>query len=442
MPGDISEKLKTVRKFGFFTFGTTLAGFFIRLIKGVLFTRILGPTNRGIFGLLITLPQLVVSFGNLGLGLGNVYLVANRRYELRKIFGNTLVITFLLGTVLTFAGYFIFSQNWILKGNSETVRSYLPLILMAIPLVLLFEFSTDLIVAIQDIRFVNILTLAFSSFPIIFFLVVWLWTQNPLQSAVYAWFIGACFVCSWAVLRILRNTLFSIGFSKRYLWEAFSYGKRGFINIFANQLVLRVDFLFVSSMLGAKSLGYYAVSVSLAEILLSFPNAFNLPFLPVRLGMDKEKGSGDFTAVVIRHIFFVMVILCLLAAAAGKILIWILFGRRFLPAYPPLLWLLPGILALSVYNFLRSDFYSRNMPGFVSWVAVTALLSNIIFNLLLIPMCGIAGAALSSSISYGISTMLLLIKHKHMTGTFYQDLLMIKPSDLTTLWKKFALPRK
>jgi len=435
MSEDISDGLKAVRKFGAFTFGATIVGFALRLIKSIIFTRLLGPANRGIFGLFITLPRLVVSFGNMGFGLGTVYLVANRRYNLKKIFGNTLLMVLCLGSLLSLIGYFVFSQSWILKENNAVIRNFLPWVLMAIPVVLLYEFSTDLIVAVQDIHFANILNLTLSALPILIFALLWTWFRDPLSAAVYAWVAGMVVVSCWATLRIYKKTGYALGLSKRFLGEALSYGRRGFINIFANQLILRIDFLFVSSMLGAEALGYYAVSVSLVEILLSLPSAFNLPFLPVRLGMAEE-GSSNLTSVVIRHVLCVMVFACGFTAVAGKVLIWVLFGRRFSPAYFPLLWLLPGILFLSVYNFLRSDLYSHNLPGFVSWVSIAALISNVVLNCLLIPLYGISGAAISSSVAYGLSTCLLLRKYHKLSGNPYRDILIIKHSDLITLWRK------
>jgi len=424
-----AEGIRTVRKFGLFTFGTTLIGFIIRLIKSIVLTRILGPTGRGIYGLFITLPNIMVSFGNLGIGLGNVYLVANRRYSLKKIFGNTLLVVLILGPILSWLGFITFSRGWLLKGGEGILHQFLPWALLAIPLILLFEFSTDLIVAIEDIHFVNILTLTASAFPLLLFILIWLWLRKPLNAAICAWFAGIVFVSLWAAFRVLKKAGFKIGFSRSNLQEALSYGRRGFVNIFANQLVLRIDFLFVSSMLGAKALGYYAVSVSLVEILLSLPNAFNLPFLPVRLGME-DKGSSHLTPMVVRHVLFVMVIACAGIAITGKIVIWALFGKAFLPAYVPLLWLLPGVLFLSVYDFLRSDLYSHNMPGFVSWASIVALTCNLILNYLLIPAYGISGAAISSSVAYGLSTTLLLLKHRRLSGIPYRETLMIKTTDL------------
>ncbi len=425
--------LKSIQKLGLFTFGITIARFALRLIKSVVFTRALGPANRGVFGLIVTLPSLVVSLGNLGFGLGNTYLVANKHRELKRIYGNVLLYAVLLGPLLMAMGYLTFSKGWLIKGNGEVAHAFLPWMLAAIPLILLSNFETDLIVAIRDIRFVNILNLSLSAAPLLMFPLLWVVTRKPLYSAVIAWFFGGVIVCIGATFRLLQKSGYSLGFSRAWFKDALFYGWRGFVNILANQLILRIDFLFVSALLGAKALGFYAVSVSLVEILLSLPAAFNLPFLPIRLGQDSE-GSRNLTPIVIRHSLFVMFSVCILTAITGKIIIWILFGKRFLPAYTPLLCLLPGILFLSVYDFLRSDLYSHNLPGYVSWVAVAALLANLGLNTVLIPWLGINGAAISSSISYGLSTVLLMVKHKHLSGNSYRDLILITSEELSRLW--------
>jgi len=72
-----------------------------------------------------------------------------------------------------------------------------------------------------------------------------------------------------------------------------------------------------------------------------------------------------------------MSLICLGILVGGKLVILLMFGKAFLPAYSSVLWLLPGILALSIYSFLKSEMYSYNLPGFVSWSSVASLFSNL-----------------------------------------------------------------
>lgn len=430
--------LKSLKEFSFSSFITTFLRFGIRILKNVVFTRFLSPAERGLFGLLTTIPDLVISFGNMGFGLGNTYLVAKHRYDLKKIVGNTLLFTFVLGLCLAGIGYIILSSDRILKGDGEAVRSFSSLVLFAIPFVLLYKFTDDILIATKQIHFANFLRLVFSGLPIVLIVVFWLYSGLALKAALYAWALTIVVVAVWAVIKTLSKDALPLKLSVPYFKDSISFGSRGLVSMFANELVRRVDYVFVSSMHGAHALGFYAVSVSVAEILLSVPDAVSTSFLPIHLGLDK-KSANSFAPVVIRHVLCVMVVVCICTAIAGKLIIWLLFGGDYLPSYNSMLFLLPGILALSIYDLLKVDLYNHNLPGFVSWVSVITLVCNLLLNFLLIPRYGISGAAVSSSLSYGLSTIILLVKVVRLSGNSYQEVLLIKKTDIVLLWNKLRV---
>ncbi|MBF0342961.1 MAG: oligosaccharide flippase family protein [Nitrospirae bacterium] len=429
------DALKSLAGFSLFTFATTIIRFGLRIAKNVVFTRVLGPAERGVFGLLTTIPDLIVSFGNLGFGLGSVYLVANKQYDMRKIVGNILVFTLGAGFLMVGIGYVLFHFEGILKDNNDMVRGLAPFALVIIPFVLLQRFGEDLLTSIKKIHFLNRLNTLFSFLPIALIVVFWLLTCKTLISALLAWAVSVLVVSVAAFISVSSEQGFRFGVSGAYFKEALFYGGRGFFSIFAGVLVKRIDYVFVSSMLGAESLGLYTVSVSLAEIILSIPQALNLPFLPIRLGLAKEDAS-EFTPIVIRHVVFVMLVVCVCVAVGGKLIIFVMFGKRFLNAYHSLLWLLPGMIALSIHGFLKSDMYSHNLPGFVSWTELTSLVVNVGLNYFyVIPMYGIEGAAFSSSVAYWLSTMIMLVKYMSLSNISFKDVLVIRRSELKNIVK-------
>ncbi|HDZ61614.1 MAG TPA: hypothetical protein ENH40_00510 [Nitrospirae bacterium] len=428
--------LKNLSRFSAVTFATTVLRLGIRVLSNVVFTRLLGPSGRGAYGLLTTIPGLVVSLGNMGFGLGNVFLIAKRKCDLRAVTGNTLVVTSILGTVLTLAGYLLLSYGDILKGDTELIHQFTFLVLCAIPFVLLYEFGSDLLIATKQINYVNFLGLIFSGLPVILIIIFWFYTGEALNSAMYAWALTVLVVSVWSILKVMKRDALPLKVSLKHLKEGLSFGSRGYISIFANAMVRRIDFIFISSMLGAKDLGYYAISVSIAEILLSVPDAVNLPFLPLHLGLNR-KDAEDTAPVVIRHVLFIMILICLFTAIIGRYAIWILFGKDFLAAYVPLLWLLPGIFSLSIFDLLKIDMYRNNLPGFVSMVSLLTLICNLILNYILIPIYGISGAAISSTVSYSLSTCILLCNFTRIAKVPYRDVLVIKISDLMLLWSQF-----
>lgn len=432
---ETEEVLGNLRKFSFSTFAIRILRLVIQIAKNVVITRLLGPTDKGIFSLLITIPDLIIGFGNLGFGLGNVYMLARHKCDLKKIAGNTFLVVILLGLCLAGIGYVVFSYEGLLKGDSKTIKSFTPIVLFLIPLVLLQRYWEDIITAIKQIHFLNFMTLCMSAMPVILIYPFLLCTGHSLKAAVYSWAISIIIVALCSSIKILLKSSFHFNLSYDYLKGSFSYGCRGYLSIIADIMVRKIDIVLVSHMLGAKNLGLYAVSVSVAEILLSISSSISQSFLPIRLGLQ-SRDAKIVTPIVIRHVLFIMILMCLGMVVCGKFIILLMFGKVFLPAYSSVLCLLPGILALSIYNFLKIEMYSYNIPGFVSWSSIASLIANLLLNYILIPRYGIIGAAISSSFSYGFSTTILLIRFLQLSKLSYKEVIFINNLEILKMLNK------
>ena len=84
----------------------------------------------------------------------------------------------------------------------------------------------------------------------------------------------------------------------------------------------------------------------------------------------------------------------------GRPLVTILFSSSFSGAVAPLRWLLPGIFTLSIGRVLVAELLARETPQYIVWASATAVVANVIGNLVLVPRMGISGASLASSVSY------------------------------------------
>ncbi|MGD9160756.1 MAG: polysaccharide biosynthesis C-terminal domain-containing protein [Desulfobacteraceae bacterium] len=425
----LKKSFSSLGKFSLSSLAVTAILFLLRMIKNVVFTRLLGPSGRGVYGLLTTIPGLIISFGNLGFGLGSIYLLSKKKYELYKVLGNAFLYLLVQGAILTMVGAAPLSFNGILKADYHTVEKFSLLVLVAIPFLLAQRTGGTLLMGIKDIHFYNILQVLFSALPMLLMVAIWLIIKDALFSALVAWTGTIIIVAVISFVRLYRKADKNFGVSIPYIKEAFSFGLRGNISMFANEVVRRVDILFIAYFLGAEQVGYYAVSVSVAEIFLALPDAISLPFLPIRMGMDQSEASS-FSPFVIKYVFLIMVFVCGITAFIGKPAIFILYGREFFPALVPMLCLLPGILALSLYQFLKADIYSINRPGFISIVSLITMTCNLVLNYLMIPQYGINGAAISSSISYAISTLIILVFFLRKTGLAWDEVLLVKKKDV------------
>ena len=426
---ELNKSFSSLGKFSLSSLAVTVILFLLRMIKNVVFTRLLGPSGRGVYGLLTTIPGLIISFGNLGFGLGSVYLLSKKKYDLHRVLGNALLYLLVQGVILILVATVLLSFKGILREDYHTIEKFSLLVIIVIPFLLSQRTCGTLLLGIKDIHFYNILQILFSALPMLLMVALWLILKDALFSALVAWSGTVIIVAAISFVRLYRKADKKFGVSIPYIKEAFSFGLRGNISMFANEVVRRIDILFIAYFLGAEQVGYYAVSVSVAEILLALPDAISLPFLPIRMGMDWSEASS-FSPFVIKYVFLIMIFVCGITAFIGKTAIFILYGREFYPAVGPMLYLLPGILVLSIYQFLKADIYSLNRPGFISIVSLVTMTCNLVLNYLMIPQYGINGAAISSSISYAISVLIVFVFFLRKTGLSWDEVLVVKKRDL------------
>jgi O-antigen/teichoic acid export membrane protein len=433
-----SSALKSLGEYALSSLAATAAQFVLRMARNVLLTRLLGPSGRGIYGLLSTLPGFVVSFGNLGFGLGSFYLVAKRRRGLREILGNSLLYLVVQGAILTVVGYVVLQVSAPIRQELLDVKHLTLILLISIPLLLAYNLSSDLLSALKEIHFANLLQVTFAIFPLVVLLLLWWLTGNALMAAIWAWLGTNAGIAVLGLFRVYRRAAGSPKLSYAAFREAISFGLRGNFSMWANAVVRRIDVLFVAHYAGMEAVGYYAASVSIAEIILALPDAISGPFLPLRLEMAEKEGR-QFSPFVLKYMLAIMGLICFVTAITAKGLILILYGSAFLPSLLPLLCLLPGIVGLSLYQFLKADLYHMNRPGLISWVAVFTMICNLILNVLLIPRYGAAGAAVSSSLCYLLSTALLLYFVLRHTGVSVAQVLILRKADILFLAQHLRL---
>jgi len=405
----------------------------LRLVRNAILARALGPADRGLFSLITSLPDLIMSAGNAGISNAAAYQTAKNGDGFRGILGNTNALILIISAVLVLTSFYLVQQSWLVNEQADAIASFGYFIAFAIPLMLLKVVNVNLLNVLHRISQVNLASLLESLCPLALFLILWLgFSFDPLISATWAWF-SSLFILALLTLIQLKQG-FPVRWDRPTQKALLSYGSRGHFDTLFQKLLLRIDFLFVSSYVGTEALGYYAMATAAAELLLTIPNSLSVPLFSFFM----RKGDGDkddVTPLVLRVMTSVMVLMALLFAVAGKLLIWILFGEAYLPGYEPLVLLLPGIVFLSYCSLVRLDLLGRNKPGAVSLISGSAVVINLVLNFLLISDYGIAGVAISSSFSYFVAALGLHAVHRKMTGLTLKETLVLRTEDVALLLK-------
>jgi O-antigen/teichoic acid export membrane protein len=145
--------------------------------------------------------------------------------------------------------------------------------------------------------------------------------------------------------------------------------------------------------------GVYRVAGIFAEMMQRLPNVAGAVLLPKVI--QGQEGEADLSLRVARNILLFSLLCALGLAVAGKFLIALIFPK-YPAAYAPLLWMLPGLVIAGFGSVFNTRLAGQGYPAITLWAPALALALNVALNLTLIPVLGLKGAALSTSLAYAL----------------------------------------
>jgi len=85
------------------------------------------------------------------------------------------------------------------------------------------------------------------------------------------------------------------------------------------------------------------------------------------------------------------------------------FGAEYQASFEPFLWLLPGVIAGAGARVLSNAIAASGHPEWNFYVSLIVVGTNILGNFILIPVFGLLGAAVATSIAYTLNAIIKLI---------------------------------
>ena len=177
----------------------------------------------------------------------------------------------------------------------------------------------------------------------------------------------------------------------------------------------RVDILILSWMMGNSAVGLYGVAYSLFEAALVLPMVVGSASFPeiIRNGKGTDR---DFSEVrkILEFLFMSAFHTVVLVILESHSIIHLIFGERYLESARILSILICGIYLQSINNIFGRIIYSLDGERRFLRISSMALLTNCVFNILLIPYFGTTGAALATIISFLVSSSMQIHYVKQM----------------------------
>jgi O-antigen/teichoic acid export membrane protein len=194
-------------------------------------------------------------------------------------------------------------------------------------------------------------------------------------------------------------------------------------------LVNRVDYWFVEYYCSQKDLGNYIQASKLSQMLVILPAILGSTLFPLFSSQEKSGSRSQLTAVI-RVLFWVNTGICLLILAAGWYVIPLLFGASFNMMYTLFIFLVPGILCMTMNYPLSAWFSAANRIGINIRGALLALTVICAGDLFLLPHAGIMAAPMISSAGYFSYYFYVVYMYRKENTVSWKEFLLIRKSDL------------
>ncbi len=117
---------------------------------------------------------------------------------------------------------------------------------------------------------------------------------------------------------------------------------------------------------------------------------------------------------------------------AGPLLIPLVFGADFADSVLPLLLLIPGTCAFALNNIYAAYLGGIGRPALNLRVALVSLAVGLTLDILLIPVVGIAGAAVATTVSYTTATLMSARYYSTHSGRSAKEVIP-SPADVVAL---------
>jgi O-antigen/teichoic acid export membrane protein/ubiquinone/menaquinone biosynthesis C-methylase UbiE len=411
------------------TFASRVVIMMLALASSVILARFLGPDGRGLFALVLLLPECARTLGLLGFEQSNVVYAGLQPNNRHILVWHSVLIAATVGISVGVAGILFISLG--APGFPSLLRGprwiyWIPFSVM--PFALASDYLGSILRGMNRIFVINVLDVGtkIGSLVLVLGLVGWLRLEVP--GAVWADFITqVAYLVITVCLLAYGDTLGPLGFDRALFSRSTRFALPAHCSTVLSYLNYRVDQFFIAAWLPPEQLGFYVIAVGLAERLWVPTGAIATALLP-HLTNSAERDPA-LPAILARHVMIWVGLACFLVFVLADVMVEILYSSAFASAADALRWLLPGIFSLSVGRVLVAELLAREKPRYMVWGSGVSTLINIAGNFLLVPRMGITGSAIASSVSYSLLALVLIRYYLRETGLPYSALLP-RPNDL------------
>ncbi len=426
---------KIVKGAGIAFFGLALSKLFGYVYR-IIIARV-GTEEYGLFSIGIAIFSLLTTICLLGLKGGVLRYISfyKSKQEYGKIKG---IIVFSIKTILPLgfiAGIilFIFSrQISFYIFHKEDLAIVLQIFAFAIPFAAFKEIVSSVFYAFQEIKYEvyskNIIENLLKIISVFILILLGFKAVGFVISYVFAIILSsfvAFYFLEKKVFSLLSSTIKSIYIKK----ELIRFSLPLLFITLISPLMQWIDTLMLGYFRTPSEVGIYNAALPTASLLFFIPSILLTLYVPVLTDVyaqDKKEMFFSLYKRITKWIFSTNIMLLGVFYLFSANILNVLFGNDYLAGSTALMILSTGYFISYIFSTSAKILMIFKKTKIILLNTVIILLLNLLLNFYLIPLYGINGAAMATSFSLIIESILVIVESKFIVNTFPFDFSYIK----------------
>jgi O-antigen/teichoic acid export membrane protein len=397
------------------TFGARAISAVINLLIAIVLSQYLGPAGKGIQSLIITTITFILVFANLVGGATLVYLVPRHAPSL-------LILPSYLWTIIV--SFFSYLVLLLFPVVDESLIIHICILSVLNSFI---SINTSVLIGKEQIKTSNLISLIQPVILIFSLLIFFTLKDKPgALDYIYGLYVsfGLTMLVSFAYYtKYCGNTRFyTLKEYRQIVSDLVSYGILNQVAHITQMLSFRLSYYVLDHYHGEAALGVYSNGISLAESIWLIAKSISLVQYARISNTDDRAASAKLTVRLIKFsVVASLLILVPLMLLPSSFYVFI-FGQGFSDTRMVIWTLAVGVL---VYNFsiLTGHYFSGTGRYQINALASSlGLVASVILYFTLIPKFSLAGAGWATSLSYLITTIILVILFNRENKGWYKDL--------------------
>lgn len=395
------------------------------LTVSIITARYIGPEGNGIIAGLAVYPSLFMTIGSLGIRQSTTYFLGKGIFseeQIKTAITQIWMMTTIISLIVSFVLMYYFS-------NSGSNLTLVILALLPIPFSLFNTYNSGIFLGRNDIKTFNKINWIPSLIALLGTVLFVVLLQWDVKGAMIASVGGPLFMF---VLLLFKNKFLNF-FSLKYNWhiikQMLSLGIVYATALFVINLNYRVDVILLDKLSNAYELGIYSKGAGITQYLWQIPMLLSTVVFARSAVSKNDKAFSLKVAQLLRVSFVIIGVVSVGLLLFSELIIVGMYGENFRESISVLNYLLPGVLILTIFKVMNMDLAGKGKPWVSMKAMIPALVINVVINIILIPDMGADGAAISSTVSYGVAGILFLFFYSKAVNVPVKDILKYKKTD-------------